>query len=1042
MDHRNHSRQVESAAAQYTQHTSYTSSDLTNSATLPFPSNDAAAMANLTYPPADLSEADDNVPEEVPVHATATTSTRGRGRGRGRVYRGKGKIAKPAPVKPTSGRGRRHKVYESVRAQAAHERIQELKSAFATVAKAVKPAVQEIADRNLNQLGQDPSIYKKVPEYEDIENFLTDRLAGTKKTIEMQYKTGTTMLNHLYQAQQEATHDEFTVCSPPICRGQPANMEQRCITELCDERYDQLMLQLDILEHLYDNKMPIDVCPGRHPLLLSNTNYAKLPAKSEEGEYLFKEISQKQYDEQSGPYVEFRDGVEVPFPGRLVSKLMTKEYQLQEDDAPAKRKADGQPEGQPNAKIAATAESGEPVPSMPRHAGGLLSAVDALDERSSTPAESTSASNAATPAPETTDAHSPKAPASGEAILADEIPLPKNVSAADEFGVRLVARRATRMDIPNNRIMVPNVFEWDDLDIGFRDSANCVQKGASKAKRGKYLSKPGSNFMFIDRRVGTWDSTQAAGEFDEALVKKHGLHPTLGIVLPSSINDEEPPRPYVDGWKPAALVSPRGQVVHASRTIPPAKQDRRVRKLYRRLHMKQILQDYCKQECVEDQDIGPTKEEREEYRRATLIAHGIDPDALPPQPSPQEPTEPAPEDKAAFGSFVEEVINAASVVDAEEEDTARNARSKRAPSSQASSRPYDAIRDVFTDNGPAVIDEVPEPAPRVIDTTGLSALADMAEYERQQEQVYAQSQYPPPSSYYPPSEMTTQLSYPPHAEPPMHEPPRTHDFMRTALNPPPSEYPPPPAMQDYPVGPLMSASQGQHSRTPFSNSSTAKPALPALRPMRGFSLDGTPLPEPHGSPAPQHPGMIVSNSGAFYPPAPSRPFHNGYSLQEHGPMSVLQPPMAQPPIGGPLQAPMVHQPERLGSYSASPPPYSGLGSAPVLQQPCTPTGMSSTSPHSRPGSSSAPSSSSAGPANAAGQSSKYRKLEPAPTPPHRLGYGGNGHELRTVQFDYKEAIKDYKPVEAPPRHGPTHIRGWTHNNLKKSRLGVKEEEGN
>lgn len=173
-------------------------------------------MANLTYQPADLSEADDNVPEEVPVHTAATTSTRGRGRGRGRVYRGKGKIAKPAPVKATSGRGRRHKVYESVRAQAAHERIQELKSAFATVAKVVKPAVQEIADRNLNQLLQDPTIYKKVPEYENIENFLTDRLADTKKTIEMQYKTETAMLNHLYQAQQEATHNEFMVCSPPI----------------------------------------------------------------------------------------------------------------------------------------------------------------------------------------------------------------------------------------------------------------------------------------------------------------------------------------------------------------------------------------------------------------------------------------------------------------------------------------------------------------------------------------------------------------------------------------------------------------------------------------------------------------------------------------------------------------------------------------------------------------------------------------------------------------------------------------------------------
>jgi hypothetical protein len=61
-----------------------------------------------------------------------------------------------------------------------------------------------------------------------------------------------------------------------------------------------------------------------------------------------------------------------------------------------------------------------------------------------------------------------------------------------------------------------------------------------------------------------------------------------------------------------------------------------------------------------------------------------------------------------------------------------------------------------------------------------------------------------------------------------------------------------------------------------------------------------------------------------------------------------------------------------------------------------------------------------------------------------MGYGGGGNggqELRTVQFDYREAIKDYTPVEAPPRHGPTHVRGWSHNNLKKTRgSGGRGEE--
>lgn len=34
---------------------------------------------------------------------------------------------------------------------------------------------------------------------------------------------------------------------------------QRCLVEECDDRYDQLLLELDILEHLYDNSLPFDV---------------------------------------------------------------------------------------------------------------------------------------------------------------------------------------------------------------------------------------------------------------------------------------------------------------------------------------------------------------------------------------------------------------------------------------------------------------------------------------------------------------------------------------------------------------------------------------------------------------------------------------------------------------------------------------------------------------------------------------------------------------------------------------------------------------
>ncbi|KAK3357110.1 hypothetical protein B0T25DRAFT_589488 [Lasiosphaeria hispida] len=986
-----------------------------------------------------LNEADDAVSEDVPIYQTSPARPSTRGRGRGRATRGgKGRIAKPPPPKPVQGRGRRHKMYESSRAQAAHERMQELKSAFATVAKLVKPVVQEIADRSINELIQDPTAYQKVPEHEVAQGFLRDRLAGTKKNLENQRKIETAFLDELYQAQQHITIDE---CN-------------RRVSELCEGRYDQLMEELDTLEYLHDNSLPVD-----------------LPAKPEMGrQYLLKVISPRQAEWATrGPYVEYRNGVEVPYHGKLVSELMSKGSQLPATSQP-KRKADGQPEGQPNAKVAAMAEAGEAVPSMPRHAGGLLAAVEALEERPSTPGES--GSNAPTPVPEPADAPSPgnaeQQPPSSEPISSDaqEIPLPRNMTNPDEFGVRIITRKATRLDIPNNRIMVPNTVEWDDLDIGFRDSTNCIQKGATKAKRGKYLGKPGSNYLFIDRRVGSWDSTQAAGEFDEALIKKHGLHPTLGIFLPTSTNEEEAPRPFVAGWQPVALVPPGGEPIHASRTIPAARQDRRVRKLKVRRSIRQAMLELCKQEGIPEEEITPSHELREAHRRKVLEERGIEPSAVVhTEPSPQESNEPAPDKTEVFDNFVEEAIAAASTLEAEEAALAALA------SRSQQSRPYDAIRDVFTDNAPTPpAASHPAPPPLTSDTQNLSFLADAAG-EQQRLDAQNQSGFYHPGEY--PGDGARQPTYA--HESLAHDSARPNDFLRTALNPPPSEHQEQIAGQEYSGVPIATAgTQGQPGRTPFSNTGAAK-SLPALRPMRNILNESPPLPEPHDSPVLHH-SMVVTNSGAFFPPAPNRPFHHGYSLQEQAAHQALQPGTQQPQIGGPLQAPppagppLAPYPDRMSPYSLSPPPYQGtappplapaplaaaplqptlaLAPAPIMQQPqpqgppmqlsiitTAPPAPSASSPRSRPGSSSASSGpalppSSANSASASG--SKYRKLEPAPTPPHRLGHAGNGQELRTVQFDYREAIKDYSAVEAPPRHGPTQIRGWTHNNIKKTK---------
>ncbi|KAK4158415.1 hypothetical protein C8A00DRAFT_10898 [Chaetomidium leptoderma] len=987
------------------------------------------------------SHAGDAMSEDVPVaqHAAparATATTSGRGRGRGRWARTKNpKVTKPAQQKAPAGRGRRHKVYDSVEVQAAHERTQELKQAFSAVVKLVKPAIQEIADRTIINLFEDPAAYKRVPEYDATKKFLRERHEDSIQQCNDGLQHGLAMVDHVWKAQHQKVIEEYTTKA----------------AELCEDRYGQLLRQLDTLEYLYDNGLPVD------------------------------EITEEDANCQ-GVFYQTEGGVEVPHSGKTISELLVKPKTLALDP---KRKADGQPEGQPAPKVAAAAKGDDAVPQMPRHPAGLLGAAEAIEESGATTPDSGSNAPTPTPAPEPAEETAPERAVqravSGAVTPADgpELPVPRGATAPDEHGVRLIWRRPTRMDAPNNRIMVPNFFDWDDLDIGFRDSTNCAQKGATKQRRGKYLGKPGSNYLFIDRRAGIWDSTIAAGELDDDLVKKHNLHPAHGLVLPGSVNEWEPPKPTADGWKPVVFRPPNGEEpIHASRTIEAARMDEETAAVERRMEVAQLVRTICEQEGIPQEDVAPDPELVERNRAEILAARGIDPAQVVVQPEPLPPAAPEPaaaaEDMmAAFAQFADHALDAAAAIEADE-DAARMAAAKRTQTS----RPYDAIRDVFTENPPA---RPPSPPPAVqetsptpmaaADTASLSYLADVADLALPlgpaatqpapvESVSYNQPPPPPPNEYirlgeyelapaeYPQPELA-HYARPDGLMAPV-EPARTNDFLRTALNPPPLLSLPPsmPPVQEYmgvPGAPTPGPTQAQQTtagRTPFTNTGAAK-ALPALRPMRGLLNESSPFPEPQGSQAQPLGNMVASNSGAYFPPAANRPFHNGYPPQEQM-QSMQQSLMLQQSLGNPLQAPPLACPP-MGPAPlrrmSTPPPYhqhagpSALGPAPVPlvgaqapihfqggQQPLAPA--VAPAPRSRPGSSSA--------ANNSAASSKYRKLEPAPTPPHRLSYSGSGQELRTVQFDYREAIRDYAAVEAPPRHGPTQIRGWTHNNIKKT----------
>ena len=70
---------------------------------------------------------------------------------------------------------------------------------------------------------------------------------------------------------------------------------------------------------------------------------------------------------------------------------------------------------------------------------------------------------------------------------------------------------------------------------------------------------------------------------------------------------------------------------------------------------------------------------------------------------------------------------------------------------------------------------------------------------------------------------------------------------------------------------------------------------------------------------------------------------------------------------------------------------------------------------------------------------KYRKIAAAPIPHNRPWPPNGGSELRLSSYDPKGSIKDYKASEPPPRSGPTTIRGWSVNNVNKSRNRNKKE---
>ncbi|KAK8081546.1 hypothetical protein PG996_000327 [Apiospora saccharicola] len=954
--------------------------------------------------------------------ARAPVAKRGRGKpGRGRGG-GRGK-----------GRGR-NKTYDDTRVQAAHERQKELKELYSEVASAVKPALERLAELSINCMIDNPSAHKEVAEFHVIKQQLQDQLDARIKSVEAVMHERIKLAEKEYHIHNEISHQKF----------------QNGFNYVTEELLDGVANRITILSELFHEGAGVNVPDYRYEYVEESDAVAK----------------------DQGPYVVFKDGVEVPYPSLLAenAKASALRSTIQKKPKPEprsgpKRKADDVPDGQPDPKkhVSSSTRSGQlrgeangedgSTP-RPRHIGGMMSAETELEVEAE--------SNAPSPTP-LEEGQSPASEVKGseyafEPVYKKDLPdLPTGASDPDAWGVRKLHKRGPKA---NNRLIIPCQFQFAEEDIGFRDSTNDSSRKATKASRGKFLDKPNSRNWHLDQTIAYYNVLDYEDdELDPEIVKKHRLHPKFGFFMPDSVNDSETPSERNYTVKPIVAVTPDGSTLHAARSVRPMFVDEALEADDRKNKMSGMLGSICEELGIDMDDIA-TDEMREKERdlqERLMTESEEEAEAYDDEQEDDmailshEAEARAAEDEAITARNLGTVLDAAAALEQDE-------RPQVAVSTQRASRPYDAVRDVFGTAGSA-----PQPMPAVVDTFGLSLLADVSET---------------PDSYrIPQVEMSRGESTAVMNPPPMHTAPRqappipqassSNAFLQTALNPTPGYAPIAPAPPSNPeTRPHTPA-----ARNPFTGQSSGRgsPVLPPLRPAKrekpanggmtsnapleiqqvqpslgsppvapppALAPAGPPVLQPAPAPQPQPQefgsprGMLQTNTGSFYPPAPHRAFHHSFSMHEPNtmiPMAIQQgppmPPMAPGPPGPPGAGMMYNgppQPPTLAPYPAMSPPLPGHAQlAPMGPSPPIP-----------------PSGTSSNGQNAG----KYRKIAAAPMAHSRPWVQNGGSELRLSNYDPKGSIKDYTANEPPPRSGPTTIRGWSVNNVSKSRnRGMKKE---
>ncbi|EHK18774.1 uncharacterized protein TRIVIDRAFT_112530, partial [Trichoderma virens Gv29-8] len=634
-------------------------------------------------------------------------ATRGRGRGGrgGRAGRGRGGgrgasssasgISKSTYTKTGRGGTRRGraKSFADSRVQAAYERQRDLKATYQAVAHALKPALQELADRTIEEILQRSDSHRYASDHLPVLQELHERLQQKLDLFDRQLDANLKLAEGTYNAEQYVLEQEFI----------------NGLEDIEEQFYDGQGNRLRILSALESRDLPVDI---------------------RDDQYEYKVITDHHLDNDFGIYECYKDGHLVPYPSRVEGTEMWQKVRDAEAAAAIvsattsssgtrggrggrgrgsnKRRAQDAPDGQPTPKKSTRSNfDSQLLPAAPiAPAKGLL-ATEIEAHIEGAPVEEDSAPASPEPVIIPNGATSTALVKSNGKLSAREKspPLPKNISEPDEYGCRMYNQRPSMKEKGiNSRLLAPRLFWFDDHDIGFRDSSNDSSKGHTRAKRGKYLDTPNSNGMHFDYWCNGYDySNTRPSDFDQELVKKHGLHPKYGIFLPNSTNVPEPTTPFVMPGKPVVYIAePSGRISHASRSFQRTINYRRVVDAPVRVKMNAVMRRFCKMDDIPLEDIAVTEylPTEEELRARSLGTAAMELESKPdivetsPETDEQVATEEESVEPPQGGLAAMSVLTyATAFVEAEEKTRVVVPAPKPAR--------YDAIRDVFTDSKPA-----------------------------------------------------------------------------------------------------------------------------------------------------------------------------------------------------------------------------------------------------------------------------------------------------------------------------------------------------